>query len=110
MPDIWPGLIASTDHTVLDHLGISCQYITRDGEVTDIVGVFDAKYERLDQAGEAGVLSSTPMLFVRLSDLPVDPMADDGDVIVNGLRYRIIEPEKDGQGGCRLILHRKTAP
>ncbi|QPC44002.1 hypothetical protein HW532_15675 [Kaustia mangrovi] len=104
MPDIWPGLITAADLTVIDHLGIGCQYITEDDVSSDIVGVFDAQYQRED-AGNPGIMSSTPMLFVRLADLPVDPEADQGHVVVNGVEYRVIEPEKDGQGGCRLILH-----
>jgi hypothetical protein len=52
-------------------------------------------------------VSSGPTVFLRLEDLPSDPEDDDATITVSGVDYRITEPQKDGQGGVLLNLHRR---
>ena len=102
----WPTLLLAADRAALQHLGGSIRYTPSGGQPVDVRGIFDAAYVRVD-AGQAGVTSCGPVVFVRTEDLPTDPEVDEGATItVEGVQYRIQEPEKDGQGGALLFLRR----
>jgi len=102
----FPALLASSDRAVLQHLGGTVVYAPSDGEPVEVPGIFDAAWVRVD-AGEAGVTSVGPAVFLRLSDLPSDPEDDAGArVTAGGTTYRIREAQRDGQGGVVLHLHR----
>lgn len=102
----WPSLVEQMDRACLKSMGVAIQYVPALGAAVDLEhAIFDASYIRVD-AGQAGVSSATPMVFVRLSDLPSDPAQDDPNVIVDGVTYQVTEIQKDGQGGVRLILHK----
>lgn len=80
-------------------------YTSGAGAVAHPRGVFDALYTRVD-AGEVGVSSAGPAVFVRLADLPTSPEVDlDAVVTVDGTSYSIREVQPDGQGGVVLLLH-----
>lgn len=105
----WPSLIEQMDRACLTHLGgVPVVYSPEDGDPVTVTGIFDARYLRVD-AGQAGVGSVAPAVFLRLSDLPTDPDDDEPTITVEGVTYHVdAPPEKDGQGGVRLILHRQV--
>lgn len=97
--------LAQTDVTVLTHLGGLVRYTPGAGAGVDVRGIFDALYVKVE-AGEAGVSSSGPAVFLSLADLPSDPQTDlAARVTVAGTVYRPHTIEPDGQGGVRLLLH-----
>ena len=100
----WPELLAAVDRAALQHLGGAVRYTPNAGAPVDVEGVFDANYVRAD-AGQAGVVTSGPAVFLRLADLPSDPETDEPTITVGGTTYRVREPQKDGQGGVVLLLH-----
>lgn len=67
--------------------------------------VFSNEYSSID-GDESGVPTSLPALWVRLDDLPVDPLSDDGEVTVAGFVYRVIDVKPDGEGGAWLVLQK----
>jgi hypothetical protein len=100
----FPALLASSDRAVLQHLGGTVVYAPSDGEPVEVPGIFDAAWVRVD-AGQAGVISSGPAVFLRLADLPLDPETDEPRIEVDGKMSRVREVHKDGQGGVILELH-----
>lgn len=97
--------LARTDATMLTHLGGPVTYTPGAGAAVDVRGIFDALYVNVE-AGEAGVSSCGPAVFLRLVDLPSDPRTDPAArVTVAGVAYRPHTIEPDGQGGVRLLLH-----
>lgn len=99
------ALLAAADRAALQHLGGPVRYAPSAGAPVDVSGIFDAAYVRVD-AGQAGVVSSGPAVFLRLSDLPTDPEEDEPTITVDGATFRVREPQKDGLGGVLLLLHR----
>jgi hypothetical protein len=74
------------------------------GAAVTIRGVFDALYVKVD-AGNTGVSSSGPAVFLTLSDLPSDPCDDlAARVTVAGTEYKVREAQPDGMGGVHLLL------
>lgn len=97
-----------TDGTARDILGGPVTYTPGAGAAVDVQGVFDAVHVRVE-AGEAGVTSAGPAVFLRLSELPSDPEVDgNARVTVSGTEYTPWSVEKDGQGGVLLRLHRTS--
>lgn len=98
--------LARTDAATLGILGGTVTYTPGVGAPKDVSGIFDAAYVNVE-AGEAGVSSSSPAVFLRLADLPSDPRVDAAvRVTVAGVIYRKREAQPDGQGGILLLLHR----
>jgi hypothetical protein len=102
----WPTLVVGMDAALLPTLGVPASYTTSAAVVVGIDKViFDNGHTRV-QANTVGVVDTRPWLFLRLSDLPVDPETDDGTFTVDGVNYKIVEPQRDGQGGMRCILRK----
>jgi hypothetical protein len=99
------ALLASADKAALAILGGSVTYAPSAGAPVTVRGVFDAAYVRVD-AGQAGISSSGPAVFLRLADLPTDPEDDAAMVTVDAVQFRVRECQKDGLGGVLLLLHR----
>jgi hypothetical protein len=98
-------LLATVDRAVRKTLGGSVTYSPTSGSPVTVDGVFDAAYVRVD-LGQAGVSSSGPAVFLRLSDLPSDPSTDaTATVTVSGVTYTVHEAQPDGLGGVLLQLH-----
>jgi hypothetical protein len=103
------AILGAADRAVLQHLGGTVRYVPGVGPAIDVRGVFEASYVRAD-AGDAGVASSGPVVFLQLADLPLDPAEDDPTITVEGVSYKLREPpRKDGAGGVLLFLHRIVA-
>jgi hypothetical protein len=100
--------LAAADGAALAHLGGAVRYQPDGGAPVDVTGIFDAVYVRADPGGIAGVTSSGPAVFLRLSDLPVDPASDDPTITVGSVEYVVKKVQKDGTGGVLLFLHLKS--
>ncbi len=98
-------LMAAADRAAREVLGETVTYAPSSGDPVEVRGIFDAAYVRVD-AGQAGVSSSGPAVFLCLSDLPSDPTDDEAVVTVGAVGYRIREAQPDGLGGVLLLLHR----
>jgi len=91
--------------TATRQFGVDVIY-KRGPDESQIRGVFDAVYEKVDPRTGMTVTSTNPLLGVRAADLP-SGMAIQGDrVVVAGVEYRVNQPEPDGEGGLTLDLHK----
>lgn len=98
-------LLASADRSVRKLLGQTVTYTPGAGSPVEVRGVFDARYQRLE-AGETGVSSTGPAVFLRLDELPSNPSSDLArTVTINGVVYRPFEVMPDGLGGVHMLLH-----
>lgn len=68
--------------------------------------VFDENYQTVDPNTGAAIISDSPMIGVALADLPGGEWREDDTVIVRGVTYRAIEPQKDSEGHAKILLHR----
>jgi hypothetical protein len=99
------ALLAVADRTALKHLGGPVRYTSSAGQAVDVTGIFDAAYVQAE-AGQAGVSTTGPAVFLTLADLTSNPSADKATITVDGVTYRPREAQPDGQGGVLLLLHR----
>lgn len=97
-------LLAVADRAIQTHLGGPVVYESSSGAAATVRGVFDAAYVRMD-AGQPGVSTSGPAVFLTLADLPSDPGIDDPVLTIDGSQYRAHEAKKDGKGGVLILLH-----
>lgn len=100
------ALLATVNAAVLaSPLAQEVTYTSGAGAVATPRGVYDALYVKAD-AGEVGVSSGGPAVFLQLADLPTSPETDlEARVTVDGQEYTIREVQPDGQGGVVLLLH-----
>jgi hypothetical protein len=100
------SLLAMADRAALTAHGDPVTYSPGAGSPVSVCGIFDAAYQRVE-AGEPGISSSGPGLFLRLADLPSDPGVDSAaTVTVATVVYRAWEVKPDGLGGVLLLLHK----
>jgi hypothetical protein len=98
------ALLATTDRTLLDsEAGDVVVYTSSEGAAVTVRGMFDRPSVTVE-AGEAGVSSSGPAVFLLLGDLPTDPSDDNATVTVSGNTFGIREARPDGKGGVYLLL------
>lgn len=77
-------------------------YSPASGGSFPIKGIFHKGYIAVVFNGvETSTLATT--LAIRLSDMPAPPASGD-QVAVEGVDYRVIKAEDDGQGGSTLFL------
>lgn len=102
------ALLAVADRAALTHLGGPVTYTPGAGPAVEVAGIFDAAYQ-LAEAGQPGVSSSGPAVFLRLADLPTNPVTDTAaTVTVAGQLYTQAEAKPDGKGGVLLRLFEGT--
>lgn len=101
-------LLAYVDRAALRHLGSAVGYKPEGGASVSVYGIFDAAYVKVD-AGNAGVSSCGPAIFLKLADLPSDPSDDNPEITVAGVAYQVKEAQPDGLGGVLLQLRRAAA-
>lgn len=98
-------LLASADVSIRAGLGSTVTYTPGVGDAVEIPGIFDAAY-LVPDAGNSGVSSSAPAVFLAVSDLPDGYESDtDARVTAGGVEYSIHEVKPDGVGGVVLLLH-----
>jgi hypothetical protein len=98
-------LLAAADRALLSPLGSTISYTPDGGYASEIQGIFDAAFLKIS-AGNAGVISSGPAVFVLLEDLPEDPEDGDPTIEIDSEQYSVREVDKDGKGGAVLHLHK----
>lgn len=102
-------LVAQMDRAVAAALGGErVTYQPAAGDAVHLLGVFDAQYVLAQGDAEAGVEAVSPAVFLRRSDLPVDPELDEPRVTVRGRDYRVTARKPDGLGGIVLLLRERT--
>ena len=99
------ALLATADRAVLQTLGCAVGYTSSAGEARSVRGVFDAAYVKVD-AGQPGVSTCGPAVFLSLTDLPSDAADDDPAISIAGVAYRVREAKPDGLGGILFLLHK----
>lgn len=100
--------MAPADLAVRQMLGGPVTYTPGSGAPAVVQGVFDSAYVKVD-AGQAGVMSTSPAVFLTLADLPSNPSDDTvATVTVGGTVYEIWEARPDGMGTVLLLLHLAT--
>ena len=104
----WNNLLKLVNQSCLATFGVPVVYTPApDGTPINLHGVFDEKRDTVSLMGDGGLDAVVPhaVVEIRISDLGVDPLADDG-VMVNGLTYRILDVQLDGKGMALLHLVR----
>jgi hypothetical protein len=102
----FPSLLAAADRAALAHLGGAVHYVSASGSEADVVGVFDNADDNATVQGQE-VVSSGPRVFLRISELPMDPAEETKgfpQVVVDSVIYSTRDVRKDGQGGVVLLL------
>lgn len=85
-----------TDQVTYTHLG---------GAAYTVDGIFEAESIETDPDTGAKIISNTPQISFRLSQLTAMP--DNGDtIVIRGETYKVKEPILDGQGTVTLRLWR----
>jgi hypothetical protein len=102
-------LIARADRIAQRVLGgVPVIYHPASGAPVTVPGIFDAQYVLVegptDAGTDIGVESRVPAVFLRLSDLPVDPLQDKPILTIGGTDYRVRKRIPDGIGGITLAL------
>lgn len=102
----WGNLSDRMLRTTLNVFGEPVTYVRGATSVLIRKAVFDANFQTVDPDTGAPIISDSPMIGVRLSDLPGGEWQEEDRVIVRGVTYRAIEPQKDSEGHAKIILHR----
>lgn len=98
-------LVERVDRAALAILGgEAIVYTPKVGSGVTITGIYDSAFALAKGDSNAGVETQGPAVFVRFSDLPVDPELDDPILTIRGDSYRVIERIPDGIGGIVLAL------
>lgn len=101
----WLDLVLATGRAAQTHLGgQSVVYAPQTGSPVTVKGIFDAAWADVS-AGENGVTSVGPRVFLQSVDLPTDPEAELPTLTISALTYSVREVRKDGEGGVYLFLH-----
>ncbi|MBF0108757.1 MAG: hypothetical protein HQL76_06240 [Magnetococcales bacterium] len=81
------------------------------GMPINLVGIFDEKREIVSLMGNGGldVVIPRAVLEIKISDLGIEPMAED-DVTIDGVPYRVFEVQPDGKDLAILVLNRIQDP
>lgn len=99
-------MLLTADRAVSDRLGRDVIYTPEGGVPVTVRGVYDAAYFAATP-GQPGVSTSTPALFLDLTDLAVDPVQDNPAIQIGGDTFEVREVQPDGAGvGVLLLLTR----
>lgn len=97
---------------ILDHskcaFGEDVVYTPRGQQPINIRGIFDREFQQVDPDTEIVIASNTPMLGVKLADIPFKPKKGD-KVKIRNIEYKLTDAQEDGQGGASLILHKVSS-
>lgn len=100
----WQTMQDRMHRTALTTFGKAITYIPVDGTEYPVAkAIFDKNFLAVDPNTGATVQSTNPMLKLRLADLQRAPKAGDR-VRVDGVTYRINEPQPDSEGGLMIEL------
>lgn len=72
-----------------------------------IEGVFDNNYERVDPSSDMVISSNVCVFSCHLENFPDGSEPNENDrLVIKSQDYKVIDPQEDGQGGVKLILHK----
>jgi hypothetical protein len=98
--------LAAADRLARETLGEPVTYTPGVGDAVEVDGIFDAAHVEVDPAGQPGVTTQGPAVFLTLDELTSDPETDtDATVTIRGVEYTAHTVRPDGQGGVFLLLH-----
>lgn len=100
-------MVAVMDATVQKALGAEpVTYQTSAGVTALVRGIFDASFllSTTGNADDPGVEVVVPAVFLRISDLPSDPMVDNPLLNIRGTVYRVFERRPADFGSIVLGL------
>jgi hypothetical protein len=104
----WENAAASMLDTCLSVFGNENTYL-RDGVTTPIPSaVWDDNYLSLDPQTGVQVMSTSPTLGMRISDMPSGAFLEGDQIIHNGITYNIVDNQPDTENHTLLILQRAT--
>lgn len=72
-----------------------------------INGIFDNEYRSIDPATEQPIVSTQPNLLINENDLTA-PLTQGDKFTIRGKVYKLIEPQTDGVGTIRILLHEEV--
>ncbi len=102
----WQNLSDRMLRTALSVFGETVMYTRGTTAVPISKAVFDKNYVTVDPNTGAQIMSTNPMIGVRVADLP-NGEAREGDLVtVRGVEYRVIDKQPDSEGHIKLILQR----
>lgn len=104
----WADQLEALNQACRTQFGEPVLYRASDGREFSITAVFDDRYSLADP-GTPGLSTTTPMVNLRLADLPVDPGEDDGEFECRGVRYRVTDFKPDAAGWAIIPLHKVAA-
>lgn len=77
-------------------------YVPKIGAAISITGIFDEAYRELEPAGGSAFTTETPMLGIRLKEVPSPKQGDQFIVPRLGLRYVVKDVRLDSHGCAKL--------
>ena len=102
----YAALVLAADRAAQAHLGsVTATYTPGGGDPVSVVGLFDERFVKVSADPHGAVESIGPAFFCLLADLPTDPEDDDPTLTIGGVAYDVVERQRDGLGGIRLLLH-----
>src|SRR6185369_5180934 len=100
----WPNLRRLAQSAGLATFGEDVTFEPAGGAPVDARGIFNDEPVAINLSTGAQVSANSPMLELRLSDLPTIPLANKDTVIVRGQRWQIRDVQKDSDGMAQLLL------
>jgi hypothetical protein len=100
----WEATLNAAMSVVRDTFPQTVTYTPEGGSPESVTGVFDAAYEGTEIDGDGlPVITSRPMLWLKLVDMSQAPHARD-QAVIGSTTYEVTNTEIDGSGGIRLML------
>ena len=107
-------LVAAVDNNAIALLGEPTPviYQPETGAAVSIMGIFDDSFLLVQSGDGAGVETRVPTVFLRLADLPIDPMVDDPILTITDPQtgaasdYRVFERRPADFGSIVLALRK----
>ena len=104
----WEELVDEAMGQCTDVFGEGADQVTythSGGTPYTLDGIFEAESIDTDPETGAKIISNTPQISFRLSDMQAEP--DNRDtVVIRGVSYRVKDPRYDGQGTVTMRLYR----
>lgn len=100
-------LVAMAHRAAQVHLGSShVTYAPSVGAPVTITGMFQDPHALAQGDQSPGVETLCTSVFLRLEDLPTDPLTDNPTITVAGVSYHVDGRDPDGMGGILLSLRK----
>lgn len=101
----WENLADKIIRTGISTFGRAVKYHALQREPVEILAIFDETFSTVDPNTGAVIDSTTPVIHVRLADLPCSPSPGDR-VCIDERFFRVVSHQPDGQGAAVIVLHK----